>query len=158
MKQRHIKTLYEKFSHHKVNNLKELEKEIDEKLFSFFSREEQQYRRHNIIPVQDVFEAMLILNLPYSGKFYLSNEQTDNCYFGEVEAFRLIWEKPLSDIKLKKKNGLFLEVRIIASDVKDGVLVIYKDRNTMDYKPYNMQIIRDKHSNIILEGNIGHIV
>jgi hypothetical protein len=158
MKQRHLKTLYDRFSHHKVENLKELEKDISSRLIDFFTREDQQYRRHNIEPISDVFQAMLKLNIPYSGKFFLSNSQTDNCYFGEVEAFRLIWEKPLSDVNLKDKDGKFLEVQVIASDFKDAVLVIYKDRSTFDNKPFNTQIIRDKFSDILLEGNIGHII
>ena len=158
MKQRHLKTLYEKFSHHKVEDLKELKKSIKEELTEYFKREEQQKRRHNIHPNYDVFKAMLELNIFYSGKFFLSNQQTDNCYFGEVQAFRLIWEKPKSDIDLKGKEGKFLEVQVIACDFKDAVLVIYKDYSTLDNRPFNLQIIRDKHSEILLEGNIGHIV
>jgi len=158
MKQRHLKTLYEKFSHHKVNDLEGLMKSIKSDLTEYFIREEQQKRRHNIHPNYDVFKAMLELNISYSGKFFLSNQRTKNCYFGEVEAFRLIWEKPISNRELKGKKGRFLEVQVIASDFKDAVLVIYRDRSTLDNRPFNMQIIRDKHSEILLEGNIGHIV
>ena len=154
-KPRHIKTVYERFSHHKVENLEKLKVEVISQLRAYFDSQDQKDRRHNITPNYDVFKAMKELNISYSGKFYISNYRNENTKFwSDVDSFHKAFEKCVCDVKLKGKVDDMMEVQVIASDFKDAVLLVYKDRSSFHH--FNVHILRDKHSELLLDGNIAH--
>jgi len=152
-KNRHIKTVYDRFSHHKVEDLKSLKEEVRIKLSEYFESQEQKHNRHGIEPNYDIFKALHQLNISYSGKFYISNHRDDNKPWSDVDKFYQAFEKCVPDVQLEGRTDKLIEVHVIAADFKDAVLLIYKDRSS--YR-YNMHIVRDKHSELLLEGNIAH--
>jgi len=155
-KQRKLKTLYERFSHHKVNDLPGLEEEIKNKLISDYEQWEIDIKRGRTDKDWSPFEAIDRLNIQYSGKFYVSGECSDKGY-SDAYCFRDIWEKIVLEKPFKTTNENFIEVRVLGSDYKDAVLVVYKSYRQSDGRFYT-HILRDKHSDILLEGNIAKIV
>lgn len=156
-KRRHIKTLYERFSHQRVDDLAGLKANINESLKSDYEEHKRAYYRGRTEDaVWDLWKALGRLNVPYGGKFYVSCDYSEK-FYSDAYCFRDIWEKIVPEKPFDATEELFIEVRVLAADFKDAVLLIYKDRNTL-YAPFNIHIMRDKHSDVLLEGNIAHVV
>jgi hypothetical protein len=97
------------------------------------------------------------LNIQYSGKFYVSGYCGERGY-SDAYCFSDIWEKITTKTTFKDRDENFMEVRVIGSDHKDAVLVLYRGVAGSGSQRFHMLIIRDKHSDVILEGNIAHIL
>jgi hypothetical protein len=155
-KQRLLKTLYERFAHHKKDDLETYKKEIKEKLAEYYLILGKKQKKSDVFLSLDVFEALKELNIIVSGTFYVSNTK-DGKYVEDTYVFSDIWEKIETKKWLKDNNDRFLKVQVLASDFKDGVLVIYQNTRITD-NFFNMHILRDKYSDFLLEGNIAHLV
>jgi len=151
-KQRHLKTLYERFSHHKVENLELFKKNIYELLKNDFEKHNIDFKRNRTNKEWNVFVAIDKLNIQLSGTFYLS-ANFDKTGYSDAYCFSSIFEKINIKKTFSSKNERFLQVKVLASDFKDAILVIYEDKNISSL-PFNIHIIRDKYSNFILQGNI----
>jgi len=170
LKNRQTKTIYEKFSHHKINNLKIYKEEIKKKLDIYFSYCEKK----NII--FDLNKALLELNINVDGKFYLRGLGEPNkinkygnesegyfkdgkwiAYYDCCDAYYFQdFDEPLPRVELK--NGKeYVEFQVLMSDYDNKSLIIHKDiRDNL----YWMKIISSspKNNDILLEGNIGRYI
>ena len=70
-KQRHLKTIYERFSHHKVQDLTKFQKEITEQIKMLWSYEEKQNRKNDINEGIDLWDLLVKYNIVTSGTFYM---------------------------------------------------------------------------------------
>lgn len=155
-KPRHLKTLYERFSHHMVSDLNLIESETKQKLNAYFKEQDRREWRHKEPANNDVFKAMLELNISYCGKFYISGfSDGDKQPWSDADLFSRAFDKIVKNVKLKNSTSNMMEVQVIAADFKDAVLIIYKDASS--YR-FNTEIVRDKHAELLLEGNIAHMV
>jgi hypothetical protein len=155
-KQRQLKTLYERFAHHKKEDLESYKKEIKEKLDEYYLILEKKQKKSDVFLSLDVFEALKELNVIVSGTFYVANTK-DGKYVDDSYVFSDIWERYETKQWLKDNEDRYLKVQVLASDFKDGVLVIYQNTRITD-SFFNMHILRDKHSDFLLEGNVAHLV
>lgn len=156
-KPRHLKTLYERFSHHKVENLNDFTQSLKEKLNTYYA----EATRHKIVNSDNpmptnIFEVLSGLNVLVNGTFYV-NGVKDGEFNQDAEVFRDIWERIRVAKHFSSTDDKFLKVQVVRADFKDAVLVIYENTRTLDGY-YNIQIIRDKHSEFLLEGNVAHLV
>lgn len=156
-KKRHLKTLYERFSHHKTENLEDFMKELKTTLLNYYT-EAERYKvvnSNNPLPT-NIFEVLKKLNIMSSGTFYVQGFIDDGAYYSDAEVFRDIWEHIKVDKHLRNNDKKYLKVQVLKADYKDVVLVIYQNTRTLD-RHFNMHIIRDKNGEFLLQGNIAHL-
>ncbi len=150
-KPRMLKTLYERFSHHRVDDLPALQANIVESLKEDWKRNNRDFKYGRTEKEWDLWEAIDRLNIQYSGKFYVSADCKIK-FYSDAYCFRDAFEKVVIEKPFTTTDEKFMEVRVLGSDHKDAVLVVYKDYGSG--KPFNAHIMRDKHSDFLLSGNI----
>lgn len=181
-KQRHLKTIYERFAHHKVKNLVEFQKEINEKIKTLWTAEEKQNMKNNINKRVDLWELLLKHNINIDGTFYMKglgepgNVETHYTngellpelyekegkwvdgkwkgYYDRCDAYYFQgYDTPLPRVTLKDGKE-YVQFKVLASDFDNSSLVIYKSR---DYNFFETKITSSnpRHCEVLLEGNIG---
>ena len=85
MKERHIKTVYEKYSHHKVDDLVEFKKKLDFHLKEYYLNVER-YKNRDLNLATNIFEVLANQNYMISGTFYIRGSK-DGEYYQDADVF-----------------------------------------------------------------------
>lgn len=156
-KARQVKTLYERFSHHKVQDLESAKNAIKEKLQMIYLEDIRTAERAGDYFNTwnwNVFDALLKSDIPFAGTFYVSGDHSSK-FYSDAYCFREIFEKIRVEKELHGDKFKYLEVKVLVSDFEDGVLVLYRDHQ---HPYFNLHIIREKDSNVLLCGNIAQVI
>lgn len=185
MKNRHLKTIYERFSHHKVQDLKEFQKEISQKIKTLYDVESKQNLKNNINKNIDLWELLLKYNINIDGTFYMKglgepgNVETHYAngellptpyekdgkwvdgkwigYYDRCDAYYFQeYDTPLPRVTLKDGKE-YVAFKVLASDFENNSLVIYKSK---DFNLFETKITNSNPRNceVLLEGNIGYYI
>ena len=185
MKNRHLKTIYERFAHHKVQDLRKFQKEITEKIMTLWITESKQNLKNNINKGVDLWELLLKHNINIDGTFYMKGlgepGNVETCwangeplpvpfekegkwvdgkwkgFYDRCDAYYFQgYDTPLPRVILKDGKE-YVQFKVLASDFENNSLVIYKSR---DYNLFETKITSSNPRNceVLLEGNIGYYI